>query len=354
VRRKNRKLDNILVIKQGPLGEFVQALAACKIIRDYHYDAKVTLLTTAPYAEMAGQSPYFDAIWQDDHLAGKTGVLKQVRRIRHSRFGRIYDLQNSSRSHLIYRLLWPFRPEWSGIVRGCSHPHKNRKRGKMHTVDRQAEQLAMAGVGLGRGRVGDMAPPPDLSWARDVQRGAARTELTWFGIRKPFALMAPGGAPDASEKRWPAEFYGSLAMRLRRAWLMPVIIGTEMDKEAAFVIQKACPGALSLINRTDFIQIIMLARQAELAIGNNTGPMHLIASSNCPSLVLFSAAGNPDLCAPRGASVTSVTKKKIAGISVGEVWEKLQNLPPRPTSSAEPHERESQAGDAHEEGLEET
>lgn len=353
MRRKKRKLDNILVISLGPLGDFVQTLAACRTIREYHYDAKVTLLTTAPYAELGRQSPYFDEVWQDDHRTGVAGALKQARRIRRARFGRVYDLQNSSRSHLFFRMLWPFRPEWSGVVSGCSHPHKNRKRRKMHTIDRQAEQLAMAGVGLGKGRVGDTAPPPDVSWARDVQRGAARTELTWFGIRKPFALLVPGGAPDRPEKRWPAEHYGSLAMRLRRAGLMPVLIGTDVDKDDAFIIQKACPGALSLINRTDYIQIIMLARQAELSIGNDTGPMHLIAGSDCPSVVLFSAETNPDLCAPRGHSVTLVSAKKIADISVGEVWEKLQNLPSRPARSDQssedgPQEREGGAENADE------
>ena len=338
MRRKQRKLDTILVVKQGPLGDFVQALAACRTIKEYHYDAKVTLLTTAPYAELARQSPYFDIVWEDDQLKGMTGVLKQARRIRSTKFGRIYDLQNSRRSHMLFRLLWPFRPEWSGIATGCSHPHKNRKRNKMHTVDRQAEQLAMAGVGLGKGRVGDTAPPPDVSWARDVQRGAARTELTWFGIRKPFALLVPGGTPDQPGKRWPAEHYGSLAMRLRRAGIMPVIIGTGVDKEAAFTIQKACPGALSLINRTDYIQVIMLAQQAEMSIGNDAGPMHLVTGSNCPSVVLFSGETNPDLCAPRGHSVTLLSAKKIADISVGEVWEKLQNLPSRPPQQDEQSE----------------
>ncbi len=327
MRRKARKLDNILVIKLSALGDFVQALAACKTIREYHYDAQITLLTTPPYAELAKVCPYFNHVWTDGRPKTLPGTLRLVRKIRRAKFDRIYDLQTSGRTNWYFRLLWPFRPEWSGVAPGCSHPHKNRKRAKMHTIDRQAEQLAMAGVGLGRGRVGGEAPPPDLSWVRDVQRGAARTELTWFGVRKPFALLVPGSAPHRPAKRWPAESYGKLAMRLRRNGIMPVILGTDSDKDTAFAIQQVCPGALNLINRTDFIQIVMLARQAEVAVGNDTGPMHLIAAADCPSVVLFSAESNPDLCAPRGGSVTILAKKKTANITVGEVWETLQNLP---------------------------
>ena len=37
-----------------------------------------------------------------------------------------------------------------------------------------------------------------------------------------------------------------------------------------------------------------------IAIGNDTGPMHLIAAAGCPSVVLFSRDSDPALCAPRG------------------------------------------------------
>ena len=40
---------------------------------------------------------------------------------RGGRFGRIYDLQLSQRSAWYFRLLGPRRPEWVGVVPGCSH-----------------------------------------------------------------------------------------------------------------------------------------------------------------------------------------------------------------------------------------
>lgn len=321
--KKETKIEKILVIKLSALGDFAQAFAAFKLIRDYHFDAEITLLTTPPYVELAQQSPYFDEIWDGGHAQGYAETLQLTSKIRKAKFFRIYDLQTSKRTNLYFRLLGPLRPEWSGIARGCSHPHKNKDRAKMHTVDRQAEQLAMAGVGLGRGRVGGAAPPPELSWAEEVQKGAARTELTWFGVRKPYALLVPGNAPDSREKRWPAENFGNLAMRLRRSGILPVIMGTESEQEEAYIIQRVCPGALSLIRRTDHLQIITLARQAAFAVGIDTGPMHLIASANCPSAVLFSAESSPELCAPRGADVTIIQKDVLEELSVGELWETL-------------------------------
>jgi ADP-heptose:LPS heptosyltransferase len=324
VKTKTRNLRNVLIIQMGPLGEFMQALAAAKTIREYHYDGRITLLTRPEYAALGRLCPYFDVVWENDFATNLWSKLGLVRQIHKAKLGRIYDLQTSSKSNSYFKLFGPLRPEWVGTAKGCSHPHKNKKRLKMHIVDRQAEQLAMAGVGLGRGRVGGTALPPNLDWVKEVQKSAARTELTWFGVRRPYALLAPGSAPQSIGKRWPAEYYGDLAMLLRRSGIMPVILGTDSEKELVYSIHAACPSALSLINRTDLIQLIILARQARLAVGNDTGPMHIIAAANCPSVVLFSSESEPEICAPRGKDVTILQRKRLTDLGISEVCEVLQ------------------------------
>lgn len=324
VKPKKRRSNNILVIKLSALGDFVQSLSAFRSIREYHQNHHITLLTTDPYKGLAEQSPYFDEVWSGGRPKGVMNTLALIKKIRKGNFFRVYDLQTSGRTNLYYQLLWPFRPEWSGVARGCSHPHKNPDRAKMHTIDRQAEQLAMIGVGLGHGRVGGTAPAPDITWATEIQKGAARQELTWFGVRPPFALLVPGSSPHRPQKRWKAEYFGDIAMRLRRAGVMPVILGTDDDKDIAYTIHQICPGALNLINQTDFVQIVMLAQQAEIAIGNDTGPMHLIAAANCPSVVLFSEDSDPDRCAPRGQSVMIFKKRALEDLGPGELWDNMQ------------------------------
>ena len=42
------------------------------------------------------------------------------------------------------------------------------------------------------------------------------------------------------------------------------------------------------------------AARAELAVGNDTGPMHIAAAVGCRCVVLFSADSEPALTAPRG------------------------------------------------------
>ena len=275
----------VLVIKLGALGDFVQAFGPFAAIRDHHPDGEITLLTTLPFAEMAAASPYFDHVWIDGKprlwQLGKVAAL--CARLRSGRFDRVYDLQTSDRSGWYFRLLGP-GVEWSGIAKGCSHPHANPRRDLLHTVERQAEQLAMAGI--------ESCPPADLAWAA--------ADLSRFGLPRPFALLCPGGAPHRPAKRWPAAHFADMAVWLAQRGITPVALGTDKEAMEIAAIATACPRAVALTGKTGFLDILALGRQAMLALGNDTGPMHLIAAAGAPALVLFSGDSNPDLCAPRG------------------------------------------------------
>lgn len=310
---------NILVIKLGALGDFVQAMGPFAAIRAHHPGAHITLLTTAPFAELAQASPYFDEVWLDDKpplwRIDKVAALR--RRLLGGQFTRVYDLQTSDRSSWYFRLIgWPGRaggqsniPEWSGIAKGCSHPHANPRRDDMHTIERQREQLAMAGI--------KAVPAPDLAWAE-----AAPGQ---FDLPVPFVLLVPGGAPHRPAKRWPVERFSALAGWLVERGITPVLLGTVKEKTEIEAIVTACPQAVDLSGRTGFPDIIALARRAEAALGNDTGPMHLIAAGGCPSVVLFSHESDPGLCAPRG-NVTVLRRPTLAELGEAEVETALAGL----------------------------
>jgi ADP-heptose:LPS heptosyltransferase len=298
--------DRILVIKLGALGDIVQATGPFAAIRAHHPDAHITLLTTAPYAGFLRDTGWFDAVDIDTRPGWwQPGAwLALRRRLRAGGFGRVYDLQTSNRSSFYYRLFLPGRaPQWSGIAAGCSHPHANPRRDDMHTAERQAEQLAMAGIAA--------VPAPSLDW---VAADAAR-----YGLPERYALLVAGGSAHRPDKRWPAGRFAQLARRLADRGVTPVLIGTAAEGEVNAMIATFCATARDLTGETGFADIVALARGAAGAVGNDTGPMHLIAAAGAPSLVLFSQASNPDLCAPHGAAVTIVRRPVLADLAVDEV-----------------------------------
>jgi ADP-heptose:LPS heptosyltransferase len=305
----DRTPTRILVIKLGALGDFVLALGPFAAIRKAHADAYIVLLTTAPFAEFGKATGLFDEVWTDDRPRwwDLPGVLSLRRKLRSGNFARVYDLQTSDRSGWYFRL-FPAnaKPEWSGIAAGCSHPHANPDRDRMHTVERQAEQLAMAGI--------PETPPADLSWADG--------DLTQFELPERFVLLVPGGAPHRPLKRWPAESFIALGAEIARQGAVPVVVGGTAETDLASHIAEAC-GGISLAGRTKFADIAALARKAAGAVGNDTGPMHIAAAAGCPSVVLFSGDSDPALTAPRGASVTVLRRQNLADLGVAEVADAL-------------------------------
>lgn len=263
-------MSYVLTIRHGAFGDIVLSFPAMAAIRAHHPGAKISLLTTQLYAPMLSASPWFDRVVVDDkpewwHLAG-------LRRLRQTLagFDMIYDLQTSGRSTRYFAIAG--RPPWSGIARDCQFPDAA-NRETLHTRERLAQQLRLAGIaGL---------PVPDLSWlAGPVANLPAR-----------YAVLVPGAAPHRPEKRFPAEKFREVAAGLD----MPVVVvGTAGEKPLAQTI-----GGLDLTGQTDFPQLATVFRGATLAIGNDTGPMHLAAALGVPCISLFSAASDPARTAPR-------------------------------------------------------
>lgn len=305
--------DRVLVIRHGALGDLVQSMGPFKAIRSHHGAAHITLLTAPAFAAFMANCPWFDEVWQDRRPSWHqiTEWLQLRRRLRRGGFGRVYDLQTSSRSSLYFHAFARRgRPEWSGIVAGASHRHANPARDQMHTLDRQAEQLRIAGVGP--------VPPPDLSW---VKADTARFELP-----RPYALVVPGGSVHRRAKRWPADYYLALCQRLLAAAIEPVLIGGPDEVHLTRVLAEHCPGVRDLAGQTSIADLAVLARDACLAVGNDTGPMHVAAASGCPAVVLFSDQSDPALCAPRGARVGLLREPDLAALDVDRVWAEVERL----------------------------
>lgn len=300
--------ERILVIKLGAFGDFIQALGPMAAIRGHHPRARITLLTTKPFVALATESGYVDDIWIDPRpsWAAINKIMAFRAQLRGGNFTRVYDLQNNDRTGFYFRLFGrAARPEWVGAVRGASHRNASPERIAGHAFDGHVQTLALAGIGDVR--------VDTLDWVR--------ADAAKFNLTCPYVLLVPGSAPNRPEKRWPAPRYGELAQRLSAQGYTPVVIGTTAESEAGATIRGLCPAAINLCGRTTILELVPLARAAAGAIGNDTGPMHIIAPTGCPSLVLFSAHSNPLRHAPRGERVRTLQQNNLDDLTVDAVME---------------------------------
>lgn len=293
---------NILVIKLSALGDFVLALGAMQAIRAHHKNARITLLTTAPFVKMAQASGCFDEVWTDRRAPlWRPGVwLGLARKLRAARFDRVYDLQWSTRSISYARFLNPRVTEWVGVVPGLGVYYPGRAK-SVPIYQRQAEMLALAGI--------DAVKAPDLSFLK--------AEISHYGLPPSYALLVPGSSPTRRQKRWPPQFYGELACRLAASGLTPVLIRGPAETEEAQVITRLCPSTYDIDSNLE--QIVALARNACVAIGNDTGPTHLIAMAGCPLVAVFGALSDPVKSRPIGDRVEMIAAGNLAQLKVEEV-----------------------------------
>ncbi|MDE2240331.1 MAG: glycosyltransferase family 9 protein [Rhodospirillales bacterium] len=263
----------VLVIRHGAFGDIVLTFPAFAAIRERHAQDEITLLTTRPYAGLLGASPWFDKIETDDKPDwwNLPGLLRLKRQL--SGFGMVYDLQTSGRSTRYFSLAG--RPPWSGIARGCHFPDAS-NRETLHSRERLEQQLRLASLRT-------PLAAPDLSWLAG--------DISGLNLPLHYAVLVPGAAPHRPEKRFPAEKFREVAIALH---LPVVIVGTASEKPLAEAI-----GGIDLTGKTDFFQLASVFRGASLAIGNDTGPMHLAAALGVTCISLFSAASEPARTAPR-------------------------------------------------------
>tara|TARA_B100000315_G_C14570749_1_gene585342 strand:- start:786 stop:1745 length:960 start_codon:yes stop_codon:yes gene_type:complete len=291
-----REKNKVLIIKHGALGDFILSLGPCASIRKHHSRDHIVLLTSSAFKDFANDSNYFDEIIIDNrpsiwNLNKMLGLCRQLRR---KNFYRVYDLQTSTRSNFYYNFFRFKREplmEWSGTALGCSHPDNYRNRNQIHTIERHKQQLNDIGIAN--------IKLTDLSWVKNNRN---------FNIQSPYIIISPGSSSHRLKKRWSEQNYAFIAKKFINKGITPVVIGKKEDYEIAKFICMNATGCVNLLDETTIQDICVLSRDANLAIGNDTGPMHAIAMSGCNTLVLFSNDSNPIRCAPRTTNKRKIIK----------------------------------------------
>ncbi len=305
--------EKILVIKLSALGDFIQALGPMKSIRTHHPNAHITLLTTKMFKSFGEQCGYFDDVRIDTRprLLEFTKWMTLRKTLINGKFSRVYDLQNNDRTSLYFKLFpQKNRPEWVGVAKGASHRNSTPERVAGHAFEGHQQTLALAAI---KGVSID-----DLSWIKE--------DLSSFNLSPPFILLVPGSAPQHPQKRWPEKHYARLARDLNNKGYQIVLIGTDAEKETTSYIRQHCDNALDLTGKTSLFQIAALAHGAEAAIGNDTGPIHMIGPTGCPTIVLFSQHSNPDRHAPKGNNINVLQENALDDLPPEDVLSLFETL----------------------------
>jgi heptosyltransferase-1 len=235
--------------------------------------------------------------WGRKPLSTETaaGIRALRAELKAEQYDAVLDLQGAIRSSVVARL------SGCGRVIGSSKPWEWPAR-LLYTepVETAGEHVIEQGIELASAVAGDLLGPmlPWLPIDEDAETWCD-TLLDGMPEGRQLVLIHPGAGWGA--KRWPADRYGVVAAALAdRGITLLVHCGPGEDALAAEVIEASDNSAFVVKPTLD--QLIALTRRISLAVGGDTGPVHLACALDRPVVGIYGPT-DPSRNGPYGRRV---------------------------------------------------
>ena len=280
-------IDKILVIRVDGIGDLLNATPAIALLRENYPSAEITVLARPLNASVLIGNPDVDRILIFDRDGKHRGVLAQFqfyRELRRERYQLVVAMQTAMWSHLVaflsgapYRLgryQKRFRSTLTHAWRG-----KYRK-GETHEVDRNLELVRLICYGEGNRKLVFHLSPDEIA--------TAKAQLASWGIGGGSLIIGihPGGS--SFDKRWPEKRYAELADRLAHHYKATILLLRGPGEEALTDnIQEAMHFPVVPHAPETIRELGALLSCCDLVVCNDSGPMHLAAAVDVPTVAIF-------------------------------------------------------------------
>lgn len=294
----------ILVVKPSSLGDIVHALPVLATLRKTFPQATIDWVVAKGFEGLLEQHPMINRLWiihkdrwKNLRSMGTTvGELRTLARsLRSEQYDLVIDLQGLLRSGLITQATKaPVRIGFSEAREGSRlfYTHAITGGRDVHAVDRY---LAIArAIGCDVSSV--TFPFPSGRDSETIRQIKADVQ--------EYAVLVPGARWET--KRWPPERFAKLAAALPAKSL---VIGSKADAGIGMFIEQHSHGnARSLAGKTTLPELISIIRSARFVVTNDSGPMHIAAALDIPTIALFGPT-NPIRTGPYGSRNVVLTPK---------------------------------------------
>ncbi|MEJ2200834.1 MAG: lipopolysaccharide heptosyltransferase I [Desulfuromonadaceae bacterium] len=286
----------ILIVKVSALGDVVHALPVLTYLKSVDPALEIDWLVERPFLPLLEGHPLLRRVlaldtkgWRNQGgLTPLREALSLVRQLRREGYDLVLDLQGNCKSGLFTRLSGaPLRygfdldgaREWPNLLATnrrvvlTSEDH--------HVSDRS---LAIARTALPGGDQTLTAGTLPVSAAALARVEKHLQELGLTAV--PLVVLHYG--TTWSTKLWPLDCWMALAKNLVEQGIRPLLSwGNETERLASQAIADACAGQALLWPRGSLPELVALLSRADLVIGADTGPVHMAAAVETPTVSIY-------------------------------------------------------------------
>ena len=307
--------NKVLVIGPSWVGDMIMAQALLKAIKQQQPDAMIDVLAPAWSCMIAERMPEVRSVttlpiehgefaWK---IRSKLGV-----ELRSVGYSQAYVLTNSWKSALIpFFARIPVRTGWCGEVRfGLLNDLRFLNKAKYPKMVERYVALAYPK----KTDVPIKIPIPELLVDKNnLQTIIAKLNLIRFFITKQKILAICPGAAFGSAKRWPEEYFSSLAQqKIKDGWLV-WIFGSAQDQLVSKKIMQQLTTSLDscydFSGKINLLETVDLFSVVDTVVANDSGLMHLAASLDKPLVAIYGPTG--DVFTPPLGAKSKVMRKEL-------------------------------------------
>ena len=276
----------ILIIRLRSLGDLVLETPAIAALHSWRPDLRINVLVEPRFAPVFEGNPAIAERIFSRGL-GET-ALDLLRR----KFPIVFNQHGGPRSAMLTGASGSaLRVGWAGyqysFLYNVAVPDTQDFYGApaVHTVEHRISQFYF--TGLPRGPIPRAQVFPQLDAAASVARKLAEKGIA---AGTPYAVLQPGAR--LPEMRWPIAKFAEIARWLREKFGVASVVnlGVRDDEIAAEVRSEMANSAVVLDSQLDIRELIALVAASRIFVGNDSGPAHLAAALQRPSVVIFAVS----------------------------------------------------------------
>jgi heptosyltransferase III len=276
----------ILIVRLRSLGDLVLETPAIAALHSWRPDLRINVLVEPRFA------PVFEGNPAIAELIFSRGLGETALDLLRRRFPIVFNQHGGPRSAMLTGASGSaFRVGWAGyqysFLYNVAVPDAQEFYGApaVHTVEHRISQFHFTGLPR------DPIPRAQVFAQSDAIASVA-LKLAEKGIAAGalYAVLQPGAR--LPEMRWPVAKFAEIARWLREKHGIASVVnlGAHDDEIAAEVRGEMANAAVVLDSQLDIRELIALVAASRIFVGNDSGPAHLAAALQRPSVVIFAVS----------------------------------------------------------------